>query len=629
MDLALVAPVQKRESMPAIAYETFGEHFTAIGAACGGGTDSHRDRMSGGVVPVDRYANINAGMLPWDSIGGYMNMTRTMILVQKAYANVGIYRNAVESCVEFSNNPIHIKTSNQTVKSFFSEWCARIGLYNFSEQWFREYYCGGNVFAYKFWGKMDSDKYGRMQSAFGAKSPMIPIRYIILNPAQVCLGSAISTNTNYIKILSRYEIEKLKLQETPEDKQVYNSLPDSIKKTIMAGGSFNNVYIPLDKERLLYAFYKKQDYQPFATPMGYPILNDIDWKLELKKIDMSLGRTMEHIILLVTTGETVTQFGGGINPQNVENLKNIFRNQTIGRTLVADHTTKAEWVIPDIAKILGPEKYVQVEKDIAEGLGTMILGGSAEKFANSMMKAKIFIEKLKEGQRSFLDNFLYPEVKQICEAMGFRDVPELEFEQIDLNDETQKDRVFLRLAELGILTPEEVFTALDSGVFPERDTALQHQKDYKALRDKGMYLPLVGASVQDGGDGSPGGTGGSKPKTKVSPIGTKSSVSATKVTELTIKGGALKNKIEAALKTRFKVKKLNSAQEMFIETLAKTIIVNEPDEKWFDSIVGYIKSPKEMNVEGAREVDAIALESDLSSYEAAIVFKSRTENTPE
>lgn len=626
VDLAMISPPVKRESMPTIVYETIGQHFTA-GAACGGGNgDSYRDQSAGSIVPADRYPNIDAGMLPWDTTGGYTSMTRTIILIHRAYANIAIFRNAVESCVEFSNSQLHIKTSNKTVKDFFAEWFSRVGLYNFSEQWFREYYGGGNVFAYKFVGRMAADKFGQMKSAFGAKNPSIPIRYIILNPAQVCLSSGISTNTNYVKVLSRYEIEKLKVGATPEDKQVFNSLPDNIKKLIRAGGSFNNIYMPLDKDRLLYAFYKKQDYMPFAVPMGYPVMNDIEHKLELKKVDMSLARTMEHVLLVVTTGEKVDQYGGGINPQNVQNLKSIFQNQTIGRTLVADYTTKAQWAIPDISTILGPEKYVQVEKDIAEGLSVMILGGSAEKFANSMIKAKIFLEKLKEGQRSFLNNFLYPEAKQICEAMGFREVPQFEFEEMDLNDTTQKDRVLLRLAELGILTPEEVFTALESGVFPQKDISIENQKAYKALRDKGMYLPLVGASAQDGaGGGSPGGKGGSKPKSKVGPIGTKAGISAMKVTELSLKGDVLKQKVEAALKARFKVKKLNAAQKDVIEAMAKAIMVNEDDETWLLAVADYVKAPKELNPILTKQVDAIAEETGLDFYNAAIVFRSQIE----
>ena len=41
----------------------------------------------------------------------------------------------------------------------------------------------------------------------------------------------------------------------------------------------------LDPKYLLYSFYKKQDYEPFAVPFAYPVLEDINAKIELKRID--------------------------------------------------------------------------------------------------------------------------------------------------------------------------------------------------------------------------------------------------------------------------------------------------------------------------------------------------------
>jgi len=93
-------------------------------------------------------------------------------------------------------------------------------------------------------------KFGQMKSVFGAKSPVVPIRYTILNPAQVYLSSGVTYANNYVKLLSTYEIQRLKNPLTPEDKQVYNSSPEDIKKQIKAGGSFQNIYIPLDPKRL-------------------------------------------------------------------------------------------------------------------------------------------------------------------------------------------------------------------------------------------------------------------------------------------------------------------------------------------------------------------------------------------
>ena len=327
------------ETMPTLKYEFDDkEHYTAT-ASVGTG-DSYRNSYSPSITPLDRFRNINGGMLPWESKLGYLSIADAILTCQRAYANVAVVRNTIESQVEFSTSKLHIKTPNTTVKQFFTEWFNKINLSNFMNQFFREYYRSGNVFIYTFNGKLSTDNFGKMKSVFGAKSDIIPIRYTIMNPSQIYLNGGMGYNNNWVKLLSTYEIERLKSPKTEEDKQILKSLPADVRNMLQKSGALQNIFIPIDPERLYYVFYKKQDYEPLSIPMIYPVLNDIEWKLELKKMDMSLSRTIEQVILLITTGEKKDQYGGGINPQNLANLQAIFKNQTIGRVLVADYTTK-------------------------------------------------------------------------------------------------------------------------------------------------------------------------------------------------------------------------------------------------------------------------------------------------
>lgn len=623
----------KRINTPDINYEFDGsKHFSAV-AAMGGGEPSvptYRDSYSPSVVPVDRFNNLNSGVLPWETSGGYYSVAWAIVLCQKAYANVAIFRNAIEGAVEFSNSILHIKTQNETVKNFFTEWFERINIYKLKEEFFREYYRSGNVFLYRFNGRISDDQFGKMKSVFGAKSPLLPIRYVILNPAQIYLISGISYNNNYVKALSRYEIERLKTPLTDEDKQIFNSLPENVKKLIQSGGSFREVFIPLDRERLRFAFYKKQDYEPLAIPFGFPILNDLEWKLDLKKMDMALSRTIEHVILLITNGEKPDQYTNGINPNNIMNLQNIFKNQTLGRVLVADYTTKGEWLIPDIGDILGAKKYEQVEKDIRDGLQSITYAGE-EKFANALIKAKVYIEKMKEGQRAFLNNFLIPEIKEICKSMNFKNVPEMEFEEIDLTDTSQRERVILRMTELGLLTPDEMITALESGVLPDKETNEINQKKYKSLRDDGFYQPLLGQKQQDGGEGRPGGSKSPKTSNKVGPIGTRGEYlegySMKKIAGISNIAENLKDKTIELLKKKFKLKTLDEAQLNVAKSIVKAILVNEDNNKWNnDTIKDYLDNPKDINQDLYKEIDELAAKYELSDWEAILVSKSKIDN---
>lgn len=607
--------------MPTLNYEFSGDdHFTAVAALGGGGSTEYREAYNGTTTGPSRFKNISEGLLPWESKDGYVNIANAIVLCQKMYANVAVFRNAVESAVEFSNSRIHIKTSNETVRAYFTEWF-NICINGFKEKWFREWYRSGNNFSYKFLGKIADSKFGKMKAAFGAKDPIIPIRYVILNPAQVYLTAGANYNNNYVKILSTYEVNRLKNPVTAEDKQVFNSLPDDIKKQIKSGGAFQNLYMPLDQKRLLFSFYKKQDYEPLAIPMGYPLLSDVEWKLEFKKMDMALSRTVEHVILLITTGTEPDK--GGVNPQNVANLQSIFRNQTLGRVMVADYTTDGKWLIPDIGAILGPEKYQQVEKDIEQGIQAIFVGD--DKFANASMKAKIFTERMKEGQKVFLNEFLIPEMKLVCEAMNFRDVPEVEFEQINLDDTSQKEKLMVRLAELGLLSPEETFTALESGIFPDKESNIVNQQEFKKHRDKGLYEPLLNSGKDEGEPGSPGGKKAPSAK-KVGPIGTKAneeSYSMARIAEYTIRANRLRDDVEKALMKKHKLTELAPVQKEIAESFAKAIMLNEPERDWLNVIPTYLKNPKQPAKAAYEQIDKVAAEFDISEWEAIIISKSR------
>lgn len=628
---AVEKPVE-RIPMPNIEYET---------SASLASETEYRGMGKNTTLDTNRFQNLKAYALPFESSDGRFSINNAIDLTQKAYANVSIFRNAVEVLTEFSNADIHLKGGNAKSRNFIKEWFKKIKINDIKEQGFREYYLSGNVFFYRFDGKLRSDDIKKIKESMGGRAVRIPIRYIVLNPTNVFVENGLSSqNFNYVKMLSLYEIQRLKNPTNQEEKDMFDSLPELIKKQIKSytGGAATFIYVPIDPMRLYYLFYKKQAYWPLAIPMGYPILDDIEWKLQLKKMDMAMSRSIEHAILLITTGEKVDQYGGGVNPNNVTRLQALFKNPTIGRVLVADYTTKAEWAIPDFKTLLGPEKYTVVDRDIKEGLQTILMG--EDKFANALLKAKVFVERLKSGQDNFLDNFLQPEIDRVCGEMGFKATPKAVFQQIQLQDEVQQQKIFIRLAELGLLTAEETNKAIETGMLPDKDSSLESQTEYKGQRDKGFYYPLVGAGavpkngilappkpVSAGGGGSAGrptGTKAPQSTKRVSPIGTGGDKFSTiRILDLMNKFEGLKNDSIAALKTKFDVIELNEGQISVAQTLAKNILANEDEGKWKESVSSYLEEPKEINPEMAERIDEIAIKYDLDEEMSLIFAKAR------
>lgn len=633
-DAPVTPAIDKQASVPETEFKWDGDEPFSSRAACGGYSRTYKDGGTPSAIPMDAYSNIDSGLLPWEYNNGMVGISRPMILVQKAYANVAVVRNAIESAVEFSCSKIHVKCPNDTVKKYFETWLNRIMIDKFQAQWYRSFYREGQVFSYKFLGQIEKNQYINMKKEFGATSDRIPIRYIIMNPAQIYLANGIGyNNTNFNKILSTYEVQRLREPQTTEDKQVFDSLPPAIKQQIIDGNGYTSIFMPLDPARIQFAFYKKQDFEPFAVPMVWPVLNDIEYKLDLKKMDMSLARTMEHVILLVKNGMKNDEYNkAGMNPNTLNNLAHAFKNTALGRVLVADHTTSAEWLIPPIADLLGPTKYQQVESDIREGLQSIIMGD--DKFANAQIKAKVFIERLKEGQGIFMGEFLVPEVNRICEQMGFRNIPTLEYEQIDLNDQTNAQRNYVRLAELGILTPAEVMQALKTGVMPEADSNLAAQTDYTKQREKGYWYPLVGGSADPNEEAAPGASGRpaatKAPQTtkKMTPMGTKGTAGdrfgAYKMAELMTKAEALKQRVALAVSRHYKITQFTPEQESVVLAMTRSIVVNEEVENWTEATAKiYILSPVDIEKESADEIRRIGMEYDVNDWTASVLLKAK------
>ena len=599
---------------------------------------SVRRNAASTITRTDRYKNIDDGLIPFRYSTGIknnsnMNIRDAVILCQKCYYNFSIFRNTIDLMTEFSSSNIYFKDGSSKSRTFFEALFKKINLWDFQDKFFREYYRSGNVFLYRFDTKVSDADVTKITQTFGLNTSKaavnLPSRYIVLNPADIQIGGSINFSTGrYYKILSDYELERLKNPKTDEDREVFNSLPEEARKLIQSK-TIGVLTMPLDRERLCAVFYKKQDYEPFAVPMGFPVLEDINWKAEMKKMDMAITRTMQQSVLLVTMGDTPEN--GGINQRNLEAMQKLFENQSVGRVLIADYTTKAQFVIPDIGNLIGPEKYEVVDRDIKIGLNNILIGD--EKFANTNIKVQVFIERLKQAREAFINEFLIPEIRRISKDLGFKNYPTPRFEDIDLKDDIQYARVYNRLIELGILTPEEGMKAIDTGRLPTSEESVESQQRFKDLKDQGLYQPLIGgAKIGAGEAGRPSGTTGIPQSTKnVKPIGegrqSKASVeekySLLKVKENLVLAQKLEEEVAASLRKKHNIKKLSYNQKEVSEQIAKIIIANETPENWVSKIEEYIKQPVDQNQEAVASVNSIACDHQVDSYLASILYHSK------
>ena len=594
-----------------------------------------RRNLAGNITRTERYKNIDDGLIPFKYSTGIkgssnINIRDAVILCQKCYYNFAIFRNTIDLMTEFSSSNIYFQGGSQKSRDFFSALFKKINISDLQDKFFREYYRSGNVFLYRFDTQIQDSDISKITQTFGLTSKAsvsLPARYIVLNPADIQIGGSINFAVGrYYKILSDYELERLKNPKTDEDKEVFNSLPKETQNLVMQKG-IGILSIPLERDKIAAVFYKKQDYEPFAVPMGFPVLEDINWKAEMKKMDMAITRTMQQAVLLITMGDTPNN--GGINQKNLEAMRSLFENQSIGRVLIADYTTKAQFVIPEIGNLIGPEKYEVVDRDIQIGLNNILIG--SEKFANTSIKVQVFMERLKQARQTFITEFLVPEIRRISKDLGFKNYPEPVFEDIDLKDDVQYSRIFNRLMELGILTPEEGLKAIETGRLPTNEESLESQVKYKELRDQGFYQPLIGGA-QAGGAGRPAGSTGIPQSTKnVKPIGqgqqSKASIeekySVLKIKENLSKAQKLEEEVGAKLREMHNIKKMSNQQKEIAEQISHIIIANENPENWNDKISDYISNPVDSNEDAVKEIQEIAYNHQLDSYISSILRHSK------
>lgn len=598
----------------------------------------------------DRFAAIRSGLLPYKFSRDCVDVRDAVELCQKAFANVAVFRNAISLMAEFANTEIYFEGGTKKSRDFFNAWLKKIKIWKVCDQYFREYYRSGNVFMYRIDAKFDAADYIKLTQVYAAEGETggenkIPVKYIFLNPYDIVARAATSfSNGQYEKLLSRYDLIKLRERKSDEDKEIYENLPQAAKDAIdKKAWTSEGVRVPLNPAMLICSFHQKQDYEVFAIPFGFPVLDDINAKLELKKMDQAILRTVENAILLITMGAKPDE--GGINQGNLIAMQNLFKNESIGRVLISDWTTKAEFVIPDLKKVLGPEKYETLNRDIVEGLQNVIIG--EEKYGNTQTKVQVFLEKLREARNTFLMDFLIPEVQRIAKSLKMRQFPTPKFKVTDAKDPTQMWRVVTRMMELGLISEKQGLSAIRTGEFPdpENEEFSTEQQDFVARRKKGQCNPLsptpvmtppsppLDPNVKYSIDNAPaptaapksGGSAKKKSKTLKSsgrPRDSKASLSS--MQEVIYATEDLLRHIEGQLKTKHNLEELSNAQKQMAESLMQSVVCAAERDDWESLASQCIEdNSKMMNLNPIPEVLDLAAENNLETYEAAILFASQ------
>ena len=589
-----------------------------------------------------RFKNINDGLLPYEYSEDSVDARDAIELSQKAYFNIPAYRSTIDLLSDFADADVYLEGGSVKSRKLILAWLNRININDLKSQYFREYYRSSNFFAHRVDGKLKASNAGKLYESYGAESKdfKIPIRYLVLNPVDiVAKGSLTFSEKRYAKVLTPFEVSRLRNPQTEHEKELYESLPDKTKTIIDKKNSVTSgrAEIPLDPAFLHTIFAKKQDYEPLSIPYGFSVLDDMNKKLELKKIDQAISRSIENVVLLVTMGAEPDK--GGINHNAIEAMQKIFQNESVGRVLVSDYTTKADFVIPDLKKVMGAEKYEVLNKDIEEGLQNVLIGDT--KYSDGSLKMKIFMTRLEESRKKFIDEFMQPEIKRVCKGLGLKNYPKIKFVKTDTLNNSDLTKLATRLMELGILTPEQGMDVIHQGEFPDADNMEEAQEKFKSAREEGYYTPIVNSinfhdndsgedksenqspSVQQAKEGKAGNPTNPAPSGG-RPIGqSNASFSRKNITKATSKLMELETSAYEIFAMKYGMEELDKNRKDLVGNICEAIIASKDIDEWDKELASIAKDlDRIQDLDVKSDVLQIGAEHGLDDISAAILYHS-------
>ena len=385
-------------------------------------------------------------------------------MCMEAYDKVGIIRNIIDLMGDFGSQGINIVHENKSVEKFFKQWFKKVDGKERSERFLNNLYRTGNVFVYRSDAAISPDivRYIKsMGSDITVKLPsikqdVVPWRYNFFNPLTINMKNGdlnLFLGRKNFEISNKSFLDNFQKDNIPA--KILETLPSDLKSKIKNGERS----ITLDENKLSVYYYKKDDWQQWANPLTYAILDDIIMLEKMRLADLSaLDGAISNIRLwtLGSLDHKILPTRDGVNK-----LRNILASNVGGGTmeLVWGPDLKYTESNSQVYKFLGSEKYQSVLNSIYAGLGVPpTLTGMASNgggFTNNFISLKTLVERLQYG-RDQLTKFWTKELELVRRSMGFRKPAHIIYDQMSLSDEAAEKNLLIQLADRSIISHETI-----------------------------------------------------------------------------------------------------------------------------------------------------------------------------
>ena len=392
------------------------------------------------------------------------NQKRIIKMCMDAYDKVGIIRNIVDLMGDFGSQGISVVHSDRTAEKFFKQWFKKVDGKERSERFLNNLYRTGNVIVYRSNATVTPELNTFMKSVGNdikielpnVSRNVIPFRYNFFNPMSVNMknsGLSLFVGSKKFSISNSVISDVYKKGQIPQE--ILKTLPPAARRSIENGDK----EIPLEPDRLSVHYYKKDDWQVWANPMIYAILDDIIMLEKMRLADLSALDGAISNIRLWTLGSLDHKILP--NKAAINKLRDILASNAGGGTMELVWGPELSYTESNsqVYKFLGSEKYNSVLNSIYAGLGvppTLTgMAGNGGGFTNNFISLKTLVERLQYG-RSLLVDFWQKEIEVVRKAMGFRRPAYIQFDQMNLSDDTAEKNLLLQLADRDIISHETI-----------------------------------------------------------------------------------------------------------------------------------------------------------------------------
>ena len=384
------------------------------------------------------------------------------------YHRVGLVKNVIDLMGDFAVHGIKLVHKNKRIERFYRQWFKKINGKDRSERFLNNLYKTGNIVIHKQTAKISLKVTDNLYKAIGSpdlnvkqmdqfkiEKKEIPWRYTFIDPVYV--ESAAGSLSSFVSE-KRYELilpatfrKNINSPKTEAEKQIVSLLPEAI----VLAAKTKRPY-PLDPEKTLVFHYKKDDWQAWAYPMIYAIMDDITVIEKLKLADMAALDGAISNIRIFKLGNLEHK----IAPTKAATAKlaQILGNNVGGGTMDLVWGPDIELLESNtnVHNFLGEGKYTPHLNAIYAGLGippTLTGTFGAAGTTNNFISLKTLTQRLQYG-RDMLVKFWEGEIEIVQKAMGFRYPAKIEFDRMDLSNEDAEKALLIQLADRSLISDE-------------------------------------------------------------------------------------------------------------------------------------------------------------------------------